>query len=100
MKVIEVEFEHQVYVMTDLMDVEDLVLCVVSAEVTPMDAMSMGPHGMGGQVQILDIRVIDERFPGLEVHEGDLTSDEYDKIEDRAYHLADYTQEDYEGYWH
>tara|TARA_A100001015_G_C14818678_1_gene643792 strand:- start:310 stop:612 length:303 start_codon:yes stop_codon:yes gene_type:complete len=100
MKVIEVEFEHQVYVMTELMDVEDLVLCVISAEVTPMDAIGMGPNGMGGQVQILNIRVIDDRFPGLDVNEGDLTNDEYDKIEDRAYYLAENSQEDYGGYWH
>ena len=103
MEIVEVEFEHSIYLMTDMMDVEDLVQCIISAEVVPMTSSAMDPYGNGGSVQITRIQVTDDRFPGLSVTEYDLTSDEYDKIEDRAYDLAARTTESYEeysGYYH
>tara|TARA_Y100000114_G_scaffold156963_1_gene186302 strand:+ start:5466 stop:5798 length:333 start_codon:yes stop_codon:yes gene_type:complete len=100
MEIIEVEFEHGIYVMTDTMYTEEYVLCVIKAEVVPMDGVNLGPTGHGGQVQIISIEVVDERFYGLTIHESDLTSDEYDKIEDRAYEIAAPKEEEYTGYWH
>jgi len=100
MDIVEVEFEHQVYVMTDRMDSEELVLCIIAAEVVPMHDGCMGPYGNGGEVQIVKIRVVDKRFPDLIVDESDLTSDEYDRIEDRAYELATMSRYDFGGYLH
>lgn len=101
MEIIEVEFEHRVYLMTDSMDCESLVLCVVCAEVVPLDDDGLGPYGNGGSVQITDLRVTDDRFEGLNIAVGDLTCDEYDKIEDRAYELASTAvHSDYTGYFH
>ena len=100
MEILEVEFEHGIYVMTDAMDTEEYVLCVIKAEVVPMDGLNLGPLGNGGQVQIISIEVVDDLFEGLIVKESDLTSDEYDKIEDRAYEIAAPKEEEYTGYWH
>ena len=78
MDIIEVEFEHQIYVMTEWMDSEELVICVISAEVVPIKDEYVGPYDNGGEVQIIEIRITDKRFPDLVVGESDLTSDEYD----------------------
>jgi hypothetical protein len=101
MEIIEVEFEQKVYLMTDSMECESLVLCVVCAEVVPVDEGVSGAYEDGSSVQIVGIRVTDPRFEGLIVSVKDLTCDEYDKIEDRAYELASMaSQSDYSGYFH
>lgn len=100
MDIIEVEFEHQIYVMTEWMDSEELVICVISAEVVPIKDEYVGPYDNGGEVQIIEIRITDKRFPDLVVGESDLTSDEYDRIEDRAYEIAMKSIQDFTGYLH
>lgn len=95
---IEVEFEHRINVMTDEMDEEDCVLVVVSADVTPFDA-GAGCIFQYGEIDITSIEVVDPRYPDLEILEDDITSDEYDKIEDHAYRIANESR-DYDGYFH
>ena len=95
---IEVEFEHRINVMTDDMDEEDCVLVVVSADVTPFEA-GAGCIFQYGEIEITEITVIDPRYPDLLIMDDDITPDEYDRIENRAYEIAEKSRE-YDGYFH
>ena len=96
--VVEVEFEHYLNVMTDDMDSEDNVKVVISAEVVPFSGDD-GYITTYGEVQVLEVRVVDPKYPGLTIQEIDITADEYDRIEDVAYRLVE-TSKDYDGYYH
>ena len=77
---VEVQFEHSLLVMTVSMDAEDLVKVVITAEVVPFCNDDYGDIDTYGEVQVMEVRVIDDRYPGLIVKTSDITSDEYDKI--------------------
>jgi hypothetical protein len=96
--VVEVEFEHYLNVMTDTMDSEDSVKVVISAEVVPF-AGDQGYITTYGEVEVLNVRVVDPKYPNLEIQESDITADEYDRLEDAAYKLVDKFSE-YDGYYH
>lgn len=96
---VEVQFEHSLLVMTVSMDAEDLVKVVITAEVVPFCNDDYGDIDTYGEVQVMEVRVIDDRYPGLIVKTSDITSDEYDKIEDEAYRLVESSSE-YDGYYH
>jgi len=93
-----VEFEHYLNVMTEEMDCEDTVKVIISAEVVPFDAND-GYITTYGEVEVTHIKVIDTKYPDLVIEESDITSDEYDRVEDAAYRLVEESAE-YDGYYH
>jgi len=96
---VEVQFEHSLLVMTIAMDTEDLIKVVITAEVVPFSNDDYGAVDTYGEVQVMEVKVIDDRYPGLTIKTSDITSDEYDKIEDEAYRLVESSSE-YDGYYH